>query len=346
MVLIIGYWNFDIIWDLVLGIFLCYTPHRMLQKKTAWDVIVIGTGIAGLSAGMYCGRFNLKTLVIGELPGGIITTTHLVENYPGIPSITGVDMGTVFLEHAKKFGAELKFGKALDIEQCEPPAGEKKQGAFKVKTSSEEFIGKTVILATGTEHKKLGVPGEKEFNAKGVSYCALCDAAFFKGKTVCIAGGGDSSAIEALILKDHCKKVYMFVRKDVLRAEPINYKKVMESPNIEVRYKTEIAEILGKDKVTSILLKSGEEIPMDGVFVAIGHVALSGLAEKLGVALDEHQQIKINRNSETNVPGVFAAGDVGDTAFKQAITGAAEAVIASYFAYQYLQKNEVGYYCE
>lgn len=318
----------------------------MGESKSIWDVIIVGTGIAGCSAGMYCGRFNLKTLVIGELPGGIITTTHLVENYPGILSIGGFEMGEVFLEHAKKFGAEMKFSKVTDIERCAPPKNEKKLGIFKVKTPSEEFMGKTVIFATGTEHKKMGVPGEKELNAKGVSYCALCDAAFFKGKTVCVVGGGDSSAIETLILAAQCKKVYMFVRKDVLRAEPINYKKIMESSNIEVRLKTEIAEIRGKGKVESILLKSGEEILMDGVFVAIGHVALSGLAEKLGVALDEHKQIKINRNSETNVPGIYAAGDVGDTAFKQAITGASEAVIASYFAYQYLQKNEFGYYCE
>lgn len=318
----------------------------MKEAKTLYDVIIIGTGIAGCSAGMYCGRFNLKTLVVGEMPGGIITTTHLVENYPGILSIGGVEMGEVFLQHAKQFGAEMKFSKVTDIERCTPPPGEKKLGMFQVKTPSEEFAGKTIIFATGTEHKKMGVPGEKELNAKGVSYCALCDAAFFKGKTVCVVGGGDSSAIETLILAAQCKKVYMFVRKDVLRAEPINHKKVMESKNIEVRLKTEVAEIRGKGKVESVLLKSGEEIPMDGVFVAIGHVALSGLAGKLGVALDEHGQIKINRNSETNVPGVYAAGDVGDTTFKQAITGASEAVIASYFAYQYMQKNEFGYYCE
>lgn len=318
----------------------------MPEQKPIYDVIIIGTGIAGLSAGMYCGRFNLKTLVIGDMPGGIITTTHLVENYPGIISITGADMGQVFLDHAQKFGAKLEFAKVTGIEQCPPPSGENKKGAFSVKTASKEFIGKTVMFATGTEHRKLGVTGEKELNAKGVSYCALCDAAFFKEKTVCVVGGGDSSAIEALILAAQCKKVYMFVRKDILRAEPINYDKIMKSANVEVRLKTEIAEIRGKEKVESVLLKSGEEIPMDGVFVAIGHVALSGLAGKLGVALDDHGQIKINRNSETNVPGVFAAGDVCDTAFKQAITGASEAVIGSYFAYQYLQKNEVGYYCE
>lgn len=316
----------------------------MAHEQKIWDVIVIGTGVAGLSAGMYCGRFNLKTLVIGEMPGGIITTTHLVENYPGIPSITGADMGTVFLEHAQKFGAQLDYSRVIDIEQCAPPENEKeKRGVFKVKTSSKEFLGKTIIMATGTEYKKLGVPGEKELSGKGVSYCALCDAAFFKEKTVCLVGGGDSSAIEALILAERCKKVFMIVRKGILRAEPINHNKVMTNAKIEVRFNSEIAEIRGVGKVESVLLKSGEEIKLEGAFIAIGHTALSGLAAKLGAALDDHGQIKINRNAETDVPGLYAAGDVCDTTFKQAITGASEAVTASYFAYQYLQKNEVWY---
>lgn len=313
-------------------------------KGNLWDVIVIGAGIAGASAGMYCGRFNLKTLVIGEMPGGVITTTHLVENYPGILSIEGAEMGEVFLEHAKKFGAQMKFAKAVKIEKTSEPRNNRQADAlhggaavFKIKTSNEEFLSRTLIFATGTEHKKLGVSGEKELYGKGVSYCALCDAAFFRGKTVGIVGGGDSSAIEALILAQQCKKVYMFVRRDVLRAEPVNHKKIMGSKNIEVRFKTEIAEIRGSNKVDSVLLKSGEKLDLDGFFIAVGYEPASGLAKELGVELDEKRQIKINRTSQTNVPGVFAAGDVCDSAFKQAITGAAEAVSASYSAYKYLQ---------
>lgn len=306
---------------------LVYSKH-MTNTDGINDVIVVGAGIAGLSAGMYCGRFNLKTLVVGEMPGGIITTTHSVENYPGILSIGGAEMGMVFLEHAKKFGATVNFSKVTDIEKKE---------FFEVKTASEKFLSKTVIIATGTEHSKLGVPGETELVGRGVSYCALCDGAFFKNKTVCLVGGGDSSAIEALILAEQCRKVYMIVRKDFLRAEPINHKKVMENKKIEIRFKTEIARIEGKIKVESVLLKSGEELKLDGVFVAIGHIAASGVVKNLGVALDEKGQIKINRNSETNVPGVYAAGDVCDSRFKQAITGAGEAVSASYSAYRYLQ---------
>ncbi len=304
------------------------------MSQPIFDVIAVGAGIAGLSAGMYCGRFNLKTLGIGEMPGGVITTTHLIENYPGIISITGADMAEVFLKHAQRFGAEMKFSRVGDIEKFEDGGKQ----FFRVRAAGEEFTARAVIIATGTQHKQLGVKGEKEFSGKGVSYCALCDAAFFKGKTVCLVGGGDSSAIEALILAEQCKKVYMIVRKDVLRAEPINHQKVMESNNIEVRFLTEIAEIKGQGKVESVVLKSGEEIPMEGVFIAVGHVPVSILAGKLGVELDPSGQIKINRNCETNVPGIFAAGDVTDTRFKQAITGAAEAVTASYSAYRYLQK--------
>lgn len=303
----------------------------MKEQKSIWDVIIIGAGVSGLSAGMYCGRFKMKTLVLGEMPGGIITTTHSVENYPGILSINGADMGMKFLEHAQKFGAEIKYERVINIE--------KTQGGFKVKTMSGEYVGRTVIVATGTEHKKLGVPGEKEFIGKGVSYCALCDAAFFKNKTVMIVGGGDAAAIEAVILAEQCKKVYMIVRKDFLRAEPINEKNVKENPKIEILFGKELVEIRGKEKVEAVLLKSGEELKVEAVFMAVGYVPLSSVVSKIGVDLDERRQIKINRNSETNVPGVFAAGDITDFAFKQAITGAAQGVAASYFAYQFVKKT-------
>lgn len=310
----------------------------MAEPQRIYDMIVVGSGVAGLSAAMYAGRFQMSTLVLGSLPGGIITTTDLVENYPGIKSISGPDMGLVFLEHAQQFGAEFVNETVSKISRKKP-----NEGAFEVFTGdgSKKYVGKTITIATGTEYKKINVPGEKEFYAKGVSYCALCDGAFFKGKTAAIVGGGDTAAIESLILKQFCKKVYVFVRKDVIRAEPVNYKKMMESPQIEIRYKTEITEIIGKEKVTGVKLKSGEEMALDAVFVAIGHVPLSGLAKDIGVMLDAEGFIKVNVASETNVPGVYACGDVTDKPFKQAIVGASEGVMAAYFAYQYLQKTEV-----
>ncbi len=314
-----------------------------------YDVIIIGSGIAGLSTGMYAGRFNLKTLVLGAQPGGIITTTHLVENYPGIKSITGADMGTVFYEHAQMFRAVIKNETVESVETCPCPkdAPENVKCAYEVKTGSDTYVGKTIVFATGTEYRKLGIPGEKEYTGKGVSYCALCDGAFFRNKSVCLVGGGDTAAIDALILTQFCKKIYVLVRKDVIRAEPVNYEKMMKSEKIEIKYNTEVTEILGKNnKVEAVKLKSGEIMPTEGVFVAIGHTALSGLAKKLGVALDPAGFIKVNVGSETNVPGVYAAGDITNKPFKQAIIGASEGVMAAYFAYQYLQKNEVKYFCE
>jgi len=179
-----------------------------------------------------------------------------------------------------------------------------------------------------------------------VSYCALCDGAFFKEKVVCVVGGGDSAAKEALFLSEHASKVYIIVRRDVLRAEPINAKRVEENDKVEVLYKTEISEILGSDSVEKVKFKegtggdnAGKEMEMQGVFMAIGHIAQTDLAKDLGVDLNEKGEIKINRRAETNVKGVFAAGDCCDTEFKQAITGSAEGVTASYYAYHVCTTN-------
>jgi len=295
-----------------------------------YDFIIIGGGCSGLSAAMYGTRLGLKTLTFAELPGGLITTTHLVENWPGEKSITGPDLAMKLYDHALASGAELKNEIVHNLENL----GEKDGFPhFRVTTDSGQYESKTVLIATGTKHKKLGVPGEMELENKGVSYCALCDGAFFKQKVVCIVGGGDSAAKEALFLSEHASKVYIIVRKDFMRAEPINAARVEKNEKIEVLYKTEISEILGDGKVEKIKLKNGQEMEMQGVFMAIGHDAQTELAGKIGVELNDHKEIKINRRAETSIKGVFAAGDCCDTEFKQAITGSAEAVTASYYAY-------------
>ncbi len=295
-----------------------------------YDFLIIGAGCSGLSAAMYGTRLGLKTLTIGELPGGLITTTHLVENWPGIKSISGPDLAMTLYDHATATGAEIKSEKVAGIEKLPDVDGFPQ---FKVKTGANEYVTKTILIATGTKHKKLGVPGEAELENKGVSYCALCDGAFFKEKIVCIVGGGDSAAKEALFLSEHASKVYIIVRKDFMRAEPVNAKRVEANQKVEVLYNTEIAEILGNEEVEKIRLKDGKEMEMQGVFMAIGHIPQTDLAKNLGVELTDHAEIKINRRAETNIRGVFAAGDCCDTEFKQAITGSAEAVTASYFAY-------------
>ncbi len=324
-----------------------------------YDFIIIGGGTSGLSSGMYSTRLGLKTLILAEMPGGLITTTHLVENWPGIKSISGPDLAMQLYEHAAASGAEIKSERARRVEIVSAKGDEdvKKSAraenngkkTFKVTTNSGEYESKAVLFATGTVHKRLEIPGEKEFENKGVSYCALCDGAFFKNKVVCVIGGGDSAAKEALFLAEHASKVYIIVRKDVLRAEPINADRVSKNSKIEILYKSELEEIIGDEngKVSKVRFKktegkfSGQEISMDGVFLAIGHIAQTDLAKELGIELNEKGEIKINRKSETNIPGVFSAGDCADTEFKQAITGSAEGVTAAYYAFHYCKKDAV-----
>ncbi|MBI4235047.1 FAD-dependent oxidoreductase [Candidatus Peregrinibacteria bacterium] len=310
-----------------------------------YDFIIIGGGCSGLSAAMYGTRLGLKTLTLAEMPGGLITTTHLVENWPGIKTISGPDLATQLYDHAIAAGAEIKNERAVKVAKLPDKEGFPQ---YQVTTTSGEYVGKSLLFATGSKHRKLNAPGEKEYENRGVSYCALCDGAFFKEKVVCIVGGGDSAAKEALFLSEHASKVYIVVRRDVLRAEPINGERVKKNAKIEVLFKSEIEEILGDGKnVTGVRFKAGEgkfsgqTVEMQGVFLAIGHDAQTELAGQLGVALNDKKEIIINRRTETNLEGVFAAGDCCDTEFKQAITGSAEAVTASYFAFHVCTTGEV-----
>jgi len=302
-----------------------------------YDFLIIGGGCSGLSAAMYGTRLGLKTLVLAELPGGLITSTHLVENWPGIKTTSGPDLAYALLDHAKAAGAEIKSEKAVSVENLSASGSCPR---FKVKTGSNEYETKTLLLATGTVHKKLGIPGEKELENRGVSYCALCDGAFFKQKTVCVVGGGDSAGKEALFLSEHADKVYLVVRKDILRAEPINADRIAKNPKIEILYKTELESIGGTDKVEKVKFKdgtgseyAGKELAMDGVFMAVGHDPQTSIAKELGVLLNSKNEIIIDRKTQTNINGIFSSGDCTDTEFKQAITGSAEGVTASYFAY-------------
>ena len=287
---------------------------------------------------MYATRLNLKTAMVGEIPGGLITTTSDVENWPGIKKISGPDLGMALLDHATSFGAPLLNERVIEVNKAPADVFGGKEG-YELKTGSNLYYARTVLFATGTKHKELGVPGEKEFSAKGVSYCALCDAGFFREKIVAVVGGGDAALIEAQILSERAARVYLIVRKDVLRAEPVNTEKVKNNPKIEVMFNTRIAEIAGGTKVERIKLVSGEEIVLDGVFIAIGHSPVSDLAEKTGVLVNDHKEIIINRKSETNLPGVYAAGDVTDSHFKQAIIAAAEGVTAAFSAYEYIKRS-------
>jgi len=298
-----------------------------------YDVIIIGAGAAGLSAAIYARRFLMKTLVIGQLMGGLLTTTHLVENWPGEKAISGLDLMKKVEDHARAFGAELVGGTVSGVKKL--------KDGFSVKTSGKTYKAKTLIFATGTIHRRLGVPGEGEYAGRGVSYCATCDGMFFKNKQVGIVGGSDSAAKEALLMTEYAKKVYIIYRREKIRAEPVNVQRVnkkVKQGKIEIITNTNVTEIKGDDKkVSSVLFDSGKEFKLDGVFIEIGLIPQNDLAKSIGVKLNKKGEIKIDRGSVTSVPGVFAAGDCADAPYKQAITGSAEGVIAAFGAYDYIK---------
>ncbi len=315
------------------------------MKPKNFDFLIIGAGGTGLASAMYAARLGLKTLVLGasygsELPiGGVITTAYSVENFPGFKKIPGVDLAKKIEEQARGYNlVTIKEEKALKIE--------KKKSCFFVKTGKETYNAKVVLFATGTKWRKLEVPGSERFEKKGVYYCALCDGALFRNKTVAVVGSGDSAAKEALLLSEYAKKVYIIVRGGKIHPEPMNLEKLKRNKKIEIITKTNITEIKGNNVVTSAALdrayKGNSEIKVDGIFIAIGHVPVSDLAKSVGVKLNKKGEIKINRETTgTNVKGIFAAGNVTDREFKQLITGIADGCTAAYYAYEYITKEKI-----
>ncbi len=298
------------------------------------DMIIIGGGCAGLASAVYAKRYNMDVVVLSEMLGGTITTTHLVENYPGFISVTGQELGNAFVEHAKANDVPFKVGDRVKSVQ-------KEGDVFKVQFGDEVLEARTVLLSTGTTYRKLGVPGEAEFSARGVSYCATCDAGFFKNKNVIIVGGGDSAVKESLILAEHAAQVYIVYRGDKFRkAEPINLKRMEATPNIEPIFNTNITEIKGDGVVKSVVFDTGKEMEIDGVFIEIGRIPLTNIIDELDVEKNEKGEIIITDMSETNVPGFYAAGDVTNSEWKQAIVSAAEGTKAAYKAFEYVNAQK------
>lgn len=316
----------------------------MIQMaEDLYDVVIIGGGVSGLGAAIYAKRLGMKTIVVAEKPGGTIILTNDIANYPGFKKITGMELSDKIRDHAKDYGIETVTKTVTKVEKC-------KEGCFKVFTDDEYFHTKTIIFAAGTEWRKLNVPGEKEFASKGVHYCALCDGAFYKDKIIGVVGGSDSAAKEALLLAEYGKKVYIIYRKEKIRPEPINAKKVEENKKIEIINNTNVTEIKGNKTVTYVILdkpyQGSKEFKLDALFIEIGHIPLSNLAKEIGVELNKRGEIIIDRESKTNTPGFFAAGDVTDTRFKQAITGVAEGATAAYSAYHYINETEIICICD
>lgn len=303
-----------------------------------YDVIIIGSGPAGLTAAIYTTRADLKTLIIaGTKWGGQLMLTTLVENYPGFPEgIQGPELMQAMRKQAEHHGAEI-----LDVDFVGADFT-KSGGPFKVKTSDKVFEAKTVILATGADTKWLGIPGEKDFIGRGVSSCAPCDAPFFREKNVIVVGGGDSAMEEAQVLSKFAKNVTLVHRSESFRASEIMLNRVQENPKIKMLMNSEIKEISGDQKVEKVKIfnnKTNETIEMaiDGVFVAIGHIPNSKVFQ--GIETDEKGFIIIINHTQTNIDGVFVAGDVHDAIYKQAVTAAGFGASAALEAERWIENN-------
>lgn len=301
--------------------------------ETVHDLIIIGGGVAGLSAAQYGARANLKVLVLEEMAaGGQIVPVTGLENYPGFPEpIDGFELSRRFEEQAVKFGTEFETLSARSVS---------KQGkVFVIETDRDSLRATSVIVATGAKHRKLGVPGEQEFAGRGVSYCATCDGPFFRGKPMLVAGGGDAACDEAMFLSKLSDRVLMVHRRDRFRAQKSLAERVLANKHIEVRFNTELKEIHGGSQVEQVLLtdkqnKRDYSENVAAVFVFIGSIPQTQVIE--GVELDEGGYIKSDPRMETSIKGLFAAGDVRATPFRQLVVAAGEGAIAAHSASQYI----------
>lgn len=302
-----------------------------------WDLIIIGAGPAGLTAGIYAARSGLKALVIEEkIAGGTLGDAPVIENYPGFEKVSGAELAQKIVAQCRKLGAAIhEFEKAVKLDL----KGEEKV----VETDKGVYRARAVIIASGSSYSELGVPGEKEFKGRGVSYCGICDGPLFKGKRVLVVGGGNSAVVTALYLAELASEVKVAHRREAFRAEEARVKALLEKGNVEVFWNTELREIKGGKLVEKAILfnnKTGEvkELPIDGVFVQVGEIPNSQLAKEAGVEADEHGYVIVDVRQRTNLPGVYAAGDVTNHPVKQVGTAVGQGITAALEAYGYIRK--------
>ncbi|MBN2153577.1 MAG: FAD-dependent oxidoreductase [Candidatus Lokiarchaeota archaeon] len=296
------------------------------------DLAIIGGGPAGCTASIYATRYKLKHAMIADEFGGLMLNADVVENYPGFASIKGKELMGNFKAHLEALGGTAVQGRVESVA--------KRGRDFAVTTGTRSFLARSIIVATGSERRKLGVKGEEECaDGYGVSYCAICDAAFFKNRVTCVVGGSDSAAKEALVLSRVAKKVYVIYRKGKIRAEPAMAERVYTCGNIEVIHNANVKEIVSDDDgmVCKVVLDNGSELETRGVFIDVGFIPRSDLAKGLGVELNDVGEIVVDADCKTNVAGIFAAGDVTSNTLKQAITAAADGARACWAAFQYVQ---------
>ncbi len=298
-----------------------------------YDVVIIGAGPAGMSAGLYAARDGLKTVIISKDIGGTTNSILLLENWPGF-SGTGAELMKKFYEQLKEYKIDFIM---QDVEKIK-----KEKEGFCIETKKQKIYSKSVIIASGTKRRKLNVPGEKELTGKGVSYCVTCDAFFFKNKTVGVVGGSDCAAISALALSDLAKKVYVFYRGKKLRCEEITSKRLEKKENVEIVYEAVPLRIKGESKVEGLVVRQNEkekEFNIDGVFIEIGAIALIEFIKDLDLELDKDGQIIVDSEMKTSVDGVFAAGDVTHSSLKQVVVAASQGAVAAKSASAWVKKS-------
>ena len=307
------------------------------MDQDMFDMIVVGGGPAGYTAALYGARAGLSVLLLEKLsPGGQLATTDVIENYPGFSEgINGFELAMKIKQGAEKFGAKSKMAEVISCSL----AGERKE----VQTKKETFFAKTVVLATGAVPRELGLPGEKELRGKGVSYCATCDGMFSKGKTVAVVGGGNTAAADALYLSRLCEKVYLIHRRDTLRASKSYHGPLEQAGNIEFVWNSQVTALHHENALTGLTVTEKDagknrEIPCDGLFIAVGHVPETTLFQGQ-IALDEAGYIPADETTRTELPGVFAVGDLRKKPLRQVVTAASDGAVAAYFAEEYLSQH-------
>lgn len=306
------------------------------EKQTSYDVIVVGAGPAGMTAALYASRANLSVLMLDRgIYGGNLNNTAAIENYPGFKSIQGPELAQDMYQGATQFGAQYAYGTVEKVEL---------DGDLKRLTTDtgDVFETKALVIATGTQQRHMGVPGEEEYGGRGVSYCAVCDGAFFKNKHVIVVGGGDSAVEEGMYLTQLADKVTVVVRRDQLRAQPLIQEQAKQNNKMEFVFNTSVTEVLGdENKVTGVKVHNSqtgadEQLQADGVFIYVGSLPMTAPFKNLGI-LNEQGYVKTNDLMAADVPGIFAIGDVRETPLRQVATAVGDGAIAGQQVYQYLR---------
>ncbi|MEF3691666.1 MAG: FAD-dependent oxidoreductase [Candidatus Moraniibacteriota bacterium] len=306
--------------------------------EKVYDLAIIGAGPAGLNASLYASRYGLRNIIIGGVPGGLTSQIHQIGNWLGSPDISGFDFVKQTTAHVKKYDTEMTSCLVDEIKK------EADNQFIVFLSNGSKLRAKTVLIATGSKHRKLSVSGEKEFLGKGVSYCATCDGFFYRDKVVGVIGGSDSAVSAAVFLGDIASKIYLIYRGEKLRAENFWVKAAEKNPKIEIIFNTNITEFKGVEKLTEVILDNpyqGENsLKIDGVFVEIGFIPNTELIKNLEIELDDEGLIRIENDGRTSLAGVWAAGDIttGSNKFKQIITAAAEGAVAANSILAYLKK--------